>query len=288
MAARGKSKAAKADPVEIVAIKGFDSDFACAPIGGKRVQYKIGETFEAKGKIVACHNGLHSVECPFDVFNYYPASTSRYALVRASGEIARHDGDSKIASAKLYVEAELKLPDIIRRGVEWLIAHAKTTVATGDSGHAAATGDRGHAAATGDSGHAAATGYSGHAAATGDSGHAAATGDRGHAAATGDSGHAAATGYSGHAAATGDRGHAAATGDSGHAAATGEHAIAASLGPSGTAKAGKGGWIVLAHWNTDSWPHTLTRVERFKVGSNGVEAGKTYRLTADGKPEEVR
>jgi hypothetical protein len=252
MAARGKSKAAKADPVEIVAIKGFDSDFACAPIGGKRVQYKIGETFEAKGKIVACHNGLHSVECPFDVFNYYPASTSRYALVRASGEIARHDGDSKIASAKLYVEAELKLPDIIRRGVEWLIAHAKTTVATGDSGHAAATGDRGHAAATG------------------------------------DSGHAAATGYSGHAAATGDRGHAAATGDSGHAAATGEHAIAASLGPSGTAKAGKGGWIVLAHWNTDSWPHTLTRVERFKVGSNGVEAGKTYRLTADGKPEEVR
>jgi hypothetical protein len=243
MAARGKSKAAKTDPVEIVAIKGFDSDFACAPLGGKRVQYKVGETFEAKGKIVACHNGLHSVECPFDVFNYYPASTSRYALVRASGEIARHDGDSKIASAKLYVEAELKLPDIIKRGVEWLIAHAKTTIATGDSGHAAATGT---------------------------------------------SGHAAATGTSGHAAATGDSGHAAATGTSGHAAATGEHAIAASLGPFGTAEAGKGGWIVLAHWNTDCWPYALTRVERFKVGSKGVKAGKTYRLTADGKPEEVR
>jgi hypothetical protein len=114
-----------------------------------------------------------------------------------------------------------------------------------------------------------------------------ATGDRGHAAATGDRGHAAATGDSGHAAATGDRGHAAATGDSGHAAATGEYGIAASLGPDGCATAGTTGYIVLAHWNTTAWPYTLTRVERFKVGKSGVEAGKTYRLSKDGKPVEV-
>jgi hypothetical protein len=114
-----------------------------------------------------------------------------------------------------------------------------------------------------------------------------ATGDRGHAAATGDRGHAAATGYSGHAAATGYRGHAAATGDSGHAAATGEYGIAASLGPDGCATAGTTGYIVLAHWNTTAWPYTLTRVERFKVGKSGVEAGKTYRLSKDGKPVEV-
>jgi hypothetical protein len=105
-----------------------------------------------------------------------------------------------------------------------------------------------------------------------------ATGDRGHAAATGDRGHAAATGYSGHA---------AATGDSGHAAATGEYGIAASLGPDGCATAGTTGYIVLAHWNTTAWPYTLTRVERFKVGKSGVEAGKTYRLSKDGKPVEV-
>ena len=309
MPARGtaKKRAAKepAEDAGIVAIKGFGQDFACAPSGGKRIAYEVGKTFEAKGQVIACQNGLHSVECPFDVFNYYPASTSRYAIVRASGKIGRHGADSKIASAKLYVEAEIKLPELIKRGVQWLLEHAKTSLATGDrshaaatgySGHAAATGYRGHAAATGDSGHAAATGYSGHAAATGDRGHAAATGDSGHAAATGDSGHAAATGdrshaaatgYRGHAAATGYRSHAAATGYRSHAAATGCYGIAASLGPDGTATAGETGYIVLAHWNTDKWPYVLTRVERFKVGEDGVEAGKTYRLGKNGKPAEA-
>ena len=122
-----------------------------------------------------------------------------------------------------------------------------------------------------------ATGYRGHAAATGDSGHAAATGDCGHAAATGDRGHAAATGY---------RGHAAATGDSGHAAATGDRGIAISVGMEGTATAGPSGWIVLAYYQ-DRYPFQLERVERFRVGDSGVEAGKTYRLNADGQPVEV-
>jgi hypothetical protein len=123
--------------------------------------------------------------------------------------------------------------------------------------------------------------------ATGDRGHAAATGDSGHAAATGDRGHAAATGDRGHAAATGDRGHAAATGDRGHAAASGEHAIAASLGIHGTAAAGDKGAIVLAHYDTDVWPYRLTNVRAFMVGQDGIEAGKTYRLRADGTPVEA-
>ena len=195
--------------------------------------------------------------------------------------------------------------------VDKLIEMAKGNAATGDSGHAAATGDSGHAAATGYRGHAAATGYRGHAAATGHRGHAAATGymghaaaigymghaaatgRRGHAAATGDSGHAAATGYMGHAAATGDGGHAAATGDGGHAAATGDsghaavagqHSIAASLGWNGTAEAGADGAIVLAYVNNEG---ELQHVFASKVGENGIEAGKTYRLNANGRPEVV-
>ena len=162
-----------------------------------------------------------------------------------------------------------------------LLEMAQGNTATGDRGHAAATGYSGHAAATGYSGHAAATGDRGHAAATGDRGHAAATGDSGHAAATGYSGHAAATGYSGHAAATGDSGHAAATGDSGHAAATGKFGISASLGWNGTAHAGADGAIVLAFWNDN---FELVHVFASRVGENGIEAGKTYRLNADGKP----
>ena len=60
--------------------------------------------------------------------------------------------------------------------------------------------------------------------------------------------------------------------------------IAASLGPDGTATAGPSGYIVLAHWDTDHWPYKLKRVERFKVGEDGVEPGKTYRLNKAGKP----
>jgi hypothetical protein len=324
-----KPKAAPAEE-SIVAFKGFDKNLQCH--GG--YQFEVGKTFEHKGRVKACSSGFHSCENPFDVLGYYPASEgSRFALVRASGKLSRHAGDSKVASASIHIEAELTYPDFIKRAVAWLVANVKTNLATGyrghaaatgyrghaaatgDSGHAAATGDSGHAAATGDRGHAAATGYSGHAAATGDSGHAAATGDRGHAAATGDSGHAAATGYrghaaatgyrghaaatgyrghaaatgdSGHAAATGDSGHAAATGDRGHAAATGYSAIAASLGPWGSATAGNSGAIMLAHYDTTQWPYVLKRVGAFMVGENGVEPGKTYRLSAHGKPEEVR
>ena len=84
------------------------------------------------------------------------------------------------------------------------------------------------------------------------------------------------------AAATGDRGHAAATGDSGHAAVTGKHAIAAAFGVGGTARAEIGGAIMLAAHDEQ---YNLVAVFASKVGENGIEAGKTYRLNADGKPE---
>jgi hypothetical protein len=216
------------------AYKGFQKDLTC-----RSFQYEIGKTYTHNGPVVRCTDqGFHSVEMPFDAWSYYPPNTSRYAEVEADGAIDRvENDDSKIASAVITIKADLRLPDMIKRAAEWIVAAAKTNLGSGYSGHAAATGDSGHAAATGYRGHAAATGYRGHAAATGDRGHAAATGYRGHAAATGDSGHAAATGDSGHAAATGDSGHAAATGDSGHAAATGDSGHAAATGDSGHAAA---------------------------------------------------
>ena len=44
---------------------------------------------------------------------------------------------------------------------------------------------------------------------------------------------------------------------------------------------------MLAHYDTDVWPYVLKRVGAFMVGEHGVEAGKTYRLNADGLPGEV-
>lgn len=77
---------------------------------------------------------------------------------------------------------------------------------------------------------------------------------------------------------------AAATGNYGHAAATGEKAIAASIGPNGTAKAEVGGFIILVAYDDDWNP---LGVFSSKVGKNGVEAGKTYRLTSEGKLQET-
>jgi hypothetical protein len=281
-----KAKAAPKSPQTVVtSFKGFSADWTC-----RGFQYEIGGHYVGAGKAVLCgEGGFHACEMPLDTWNYYGPATSKFALVEQSGQIARggQGDDTKIASAEITIKAELKLPEIIKRATEWIMAAAKTNIGTGSYGHAAATGSYGHAAATGYRGHAAATGSYGHAAATGSYGHAAATGYRGHAAATGDSGHAAATGDSGHAAATGDSGHAAATGDRGHAAVKGKNAIAAALGIDGAAVAEEGGAIMLAAYDLDDqWK--LVAVFASKVGENGIAAGKAYRLGLDGKPVEVR
>ncbi len=266
----------------MIAYKGFDQELAC-----RGFQYRVGESFSFPGTIVCCENGAHSCEMPLDVLSYYPPATSRFAQIEAGGTIDRFEKDTKLASAEITIKAEIKLPDLIKRAADWIVAAAKENVGQGNSGHAAATGERGHAAATGNWGHAATTGNWGHAATTGYSGHAAATGTWGHAAATGDSGHAAATGDSGHAAATGYSGHAATTGNWGHAATTGYSGIAASLGINGTAMAGADGWIVLAAWKLSGTAYEIVAVRAARVGGpEDVKAGVAYRLTEAGDFEE--
>jgi len=268
--APAKSKtASKVEPVQsIVAYKAFDQNLAC-----RGFQYEVGKTFEMSGEPSICNRGFHACENPFDVFNYYPLG-SRVARVTLTGSVDRHgdeNQDSKICGVRLTVDAELRMPEVVKAAVAWIVKAAKKNVATGYSGHAAATGYSGHAAATGDRGHAAATG---------DSGHAAATGYRGHAAATGDRGHAAATGY---------RGHAAATGYRGHAAATGYSSVAASLGMAGTALAAEGGAICLTYQEYDptKGKYVLRHIRSSMVGENGIEANKVYRLNAAGDFEQV-
>ena len=167
----------KQDAVPITtAYKGFNRDWTC-----RGMKYEIGVTYTHEGKVIRCTSaGFHACEMPLDVLTYYPASTSRYAVVEVGGDKdSDKDGDSKIACAEITVRAEIMLPDLIKKAVAWVLDRAKGNTATGTSGHAAATGYYGHAAATGTFGHAAATGDYGHAAATGTSGHAAATGDYG-------------------------------------------------------------------------------------------------------------
>jgi len=218
----------------VVSYKGFNRDWTC-----RGYQFEVGKSYEMDGKIEACSRGFHACEHPLNVFDYYPPSLSRFAEVTQSGSLARHDDDTKIASAKITINCELSIGELVKRAVKYVFDRAKPEdeSATGNRGAASATGIHGAASATGNQGAASATGNQGAASATGNQGAASATGDRGAASATGNQGAASATGYQGAASATGDRGAASATGYHGAASATGIHGAASATGIHGAASA---------------------------------------------------
>ena len=205
--------------------KGMDKDMKC-----RGFQYEVGgeyETDEAK----ACECGFHACEHPLDVFNYYPPAGSRFFEVEQSGNLSKSGEDTKVASTKIKIGAELSVAGMVKAAVEY--TKDRCTQNEGDK----ATGNRGAASATGYRGAASATGYQGAASATGDFGAASATGYRGAASATGYQGAASATGYFGAASATGDFGAASATGYQGAASATGYQGAASATGNQGAASA---------------------------------------------------
>ena len=162
MAAK-KAKNPEAAKTEVItAYKGFDKNLQC-----RGYQFEIGKTHTHEGEVEACSSGFHSCENPLDVLNYYPlisdeGSLNRFAAVKASGTISRHDGDSKIASASLLVEVELKLPEFISAAITWIKAACKTeeTAASGNSSQLAASGAYSQLAASGGSSQLAASGGS--------------------------------------------------------------------------------------------------------------------------------
>src|SRR6185437_7286967 len=172
MSAR-KKKAETAAGQSVISYKGFNQDWTC-----RDYQFEVGKSYEMDGKIEACERGFHACEHPLNVFDYYPPSLSRFAEVTQSGALARHDGDTKIASAKITINCELSIGELVKRAVKYVFDRAKPEGET-------ATGDWGAASATGDQGAASATGYQGAASATGAQGAASATGARGAASATG-------------------------------------------------------------------------------------------------------
>jgi hypothetical protein len=252
-----RTKKAPAKTVEpaIIAYKGFDKDLAC-----RGYQYAVGQTFEHKGRVEACSSGFHSCENPWDVLSYYPlGGDNRFAVVKASGTIGRHSSDSKIASATLHIEAELKLPDFITRAIEWTIAATKVAVGAkaaglltdngedrariGSSGYGAQIGSSGNGAQIGSSGNGARIGSSGYGAQIGSSGYDAQIGSSGNGARIGSSGNDARIGSSGYGAQIGSSGNDARIGSSGYGAQIGSSGNGAQIGSSGNgARIGSSGY----------------------------------------------
>ena len=156
-------KTAKAAPeASITSFKGFGPDLKC-----RDFQYAVGETYEHKGAAVACASGFHACEYPLDVFGYYPPAGSKFAVVQQAGTLSRHGDDSKVASSKITISAEINLAGLIKAAIEYTTSRCKPidpagpASATGYQGAASATGDQGAASATGSRGAAMASGYGG-------------------------------------------------------------------------------------------------------------------------------
>jgi len=151
----------------IKSYKGFDKDLKC-----RGMQYEVGKTFEEK-EADLCRRGLHSCEYPLDVFRYYAPADSRYCETAADGDIDKEDNsDSKIASTKLHIEAEIGLKGIIEAGVKFVMdrVNFKDQKESNDKDQSAATntGDQSAATNTGDQSAATNTGYQSAATNTGD------------------------------------------------------------------------------------------------------------------------
>ncbi|OUM37327.1 hypothetical protein B8W76_05850 [Pseudomonas aeruginosa] len=305
-----KKKAASEEVV--TAYKGFKQDLTC-----RGYQFEIGGTYKHEGEVEACASGFHSCEYPLDVFGYYAPGDSRFAIVKASGQLSRHDDDSKIASATLVVEAEISMPTMISRAIDWIMARLDSSVeqtVVGDT--ASNTGYQSAASNTGNRSAASNTGYQSAASNTGDYSAASNTGDYSAASNTGDYSAASNTGYQSAASNTGNRSAASNTGyqsaasntgnrsaasntgdysaasntgyqsaasNTGYQSAaevSGKESVAASLGIEGRARASAGSAIVLCHRDDEG---RLIHIRASKVGENGVKPDTWYQLSAEGE-----
>ncbi|MFA1416139.1 DUF7666 domain-containing protein [Haemophilus influenzae] len=278
---------------EIIAYKGFKQDWTC-----RGYQYEVGKTYEHKGNVKACESGFHACEYPLDVLSYYSPAVSKFAVVKMSGETSKDSDDTKIASAKITIETEINLPEMIKKAVEWIKGKVDWDAAkvsnTGDQSAATNTGDRSAATNTGDQSAATNTGDRSAATNTGDRSAATNTGDQSAATNTGyrsaatNTGYRSAatnTGYRSAATNTGYRSAATNTGDQSVAEVSGKQSIAVALGWQSKAKASINGAIVCVYRNHDG---ELIHIKASKVGENNIKADTWYTLDEFGEFVEVK
>ena len=249
---------------KITSYKGFNRDWTC-----RDVRYEVGGTYTHGGEVKACESGYHACEYPLDVFGYYAPSKSRYAVVEQSGGLSRHGNDSKVASKKLTVRAEVDIAGLVRAAIEYTTSRAKPTKTSHSTGYQGA---------------ASSTGYQGAASSTGDYGAASSTGVRGAASSTGSYGAASSTGSYGAASSTGYQGAASSTGSYGAASSTGEHGVALAAGFDGRVMGAVGNAIIAVNRADDG---SIRHIRAAVVGRDGIDPGVWYTLDASGEFQRV-
>ena len=291
----------KKENKEIIAYKGFDKNLKC-----RDYQYEIGKTFEHDGAVKVCESGFHACEYPLDVFGYYPPSSSRFAIVKMHGETSKDSDDTKIASTKITIETEIKLPEMINRAVDWIknkinwsddktsntgyqsaatnTGYQSAATNTGNWSAATNTGDQSAATNTGNWSAATNTGNWSAATNTGDQSAATNTGDQSAATNTGYQSAATNTGYQSAATNTGYQSAATNTGNWSAAEVSGRGSVAIAIGRNSKSKADNGGAIVCVYRDSNG---DLIHIKASKVCENGIKANTWYTLDANGEFVEV-
>ena len=140
----------------IKSYKGFNKNMTY-----RGFQYEEGKEYEEE-IVEVCDHGFHACEYPLDCLNYYYPNESVYHEVEQSGEIQKHNDDTKVASTKIKIGAEISIAGLVKAAIEYTVKRVKKD-AESDEKHGASseTGTYGASSATGTCGASSATGYCG-------------------------------------------------------------------------------------------------------------------------------
>ena len=140
----------------IKSYKGFNKNMTC-----RGFQYEEGKEYEEEIVEVYDH-GFHACEYPLDCLNYYYPNEIVYHEVEQSVEIQKHNDDTKVASTKIKIGAEISIAGLVKAAIEYTVKRVKKDAESDEKhGASSATGDYGASSATGTCGASSATGYKG-------------------------------------------------------------------------------------------------------------------------------
>ena len=292
------------DNHSIRGFKGFDKDLKC-----RGFQYKVGKTYDLKGKVECCEKGFHFCENPLEVFDYYTPNNSRFCQVEGGGSVDKSEDDSKVATSHIHISEEIGLNGLIDEGVKFILdkVNFKDTKSTNTGNYSAATNTGNCSTATNTGNYSAATNTGNYSAATNTSSYSASTNTGNYSASTNTGNCSASTNTGNYSASTntGDRSAATNTGNKSSATNSGSQSAALSIGDKSLATVegkesvaivtGKdsmacgtlGSWIVLTErGDFDGEINPIKEVKAFKVDGVNIKENIPYKLV-DGQAVAV-
>ena len=122
--------------------KGFNKDMTC-----RGFQYEEGKEYEEES-VEVCDHGFHACEYPLDCLNYYSPNESVYHEVEQSGEIQKHNDDTKVASTKIKIGAEISIAGLVKAAIEYTVKRVNKDAESDEKhGASSATGYKGASSA---------------------------------------------------------------------------------------------------------------------------------------------